>query len=46
MGRAIDYIAGNPAMRDVLLSGGDPLTLPDDKWTGCSAAFAGYLMWS
>lgn len=29
--KAIDYIAGNPAVRDVLLSGGDPLTLPDDQ---------------
>jgi lysine 2,3-aminomutase len=30
----LDYIAGNPAVRDVLLSGGDPLMLPD-----------GYLDW-
>jgi lysine 2,3-aminomutase len=29
--RALDYIRDNPAVRDVLLSGGDPLTLPDDK---------------
>jgi lysine 2,3-aminomutase len=28
--RAIDYIAKTPAIRDVLLSGGDPLTLADD----------------
>jgi lysine 2,3-aminomutase len=28
---AIDYIAATPAVRDVLISGGDPLTLPDDK---------------
>jgi lysine 2,3-aminomutase len=28
--KALDYIAGNPAVRDVLLSGGDPLTLPDE----------------
>ncbi len=27
--RQIDYIARTPAVRDVLLSGGDPLTLPD-----------------
>jgi lysine 2,3-aminomutase len=27
---ACRYIAGNPAIRDVLVSGGDPLTLPDD----------------
>ncbi len=29
--RAIAYIERTPAVRDVLLSGGDPLTLPDDK---------------
>lgn len=28
--RALDYIAATPAVRDVLLSGGDPLTLSDD----------------
>jgi len=28
---AIDYIAGNKNIRDVLLSGGDPLTLSDEK---------------
>jgi lysine 2,3-aminomutase len=27
---AIAYIRGNPSVRDVLLSGGDPLTLPDE----------------
>ena len=27
----IDYIAKHPEIRDVLLSGGDPLTLPDEK---------------
>ena len=27
---ALDYIAGNPAVRDVILSGGDPLLLEDD----------------
>jgi lysine 2,3-aminomutase len=27
---AIDYIAENPAIKDVILSGGDPLMLPDD----------------
>jgi len=27
---ALDYIAATPAVRDVLLSGGDPLTLPDE----------------
>jgi lysine 2,3-aminomutase len=29
--RAIDYIAAHPEIRDVLLSGGDPLTLADEK---------------
>ncbi len=29
--RAYDYIAANPQIRDVLISGGDPLTLSDDK---------------
>lgn len=29
--RAIDYIAARPQIRDVLLSGGDPLTLADEK---------------
>jgi lysine 2,3-aminomutase len=29
--QAIAYIAATPAIRDVLLSGGDPLTLPDEK---------------
>ncbi len=29
--RAIAYIAAHPDIRDVLLSGGDPLTLPDEK---------------
>jgi lysine 2,3-aminomutase len=28
---ALEYIARHPAIRDVLLSGGDPLTLGDDK---------------
>lgn len=28
--RAISYIKSNPEIRDVLLSGGDPLTLPDE----------------
>jgi lysine 2,3-aminomutase len=28
---AIAYIRNTPAIRDVLLSGGDPLTLPDDR---------------
>lgn len=28
---AVDYIAKNPAIRDVLISGGDPLTMSDEK---------------
>lgn len=28
-GRAVDYVAATPQIRDVLISGGDPLTLPD-----------------
>jgi lysine 2,3-aminomutase len=28
---AIDYIAAHPEIRDVLLSGGDPLTMADDR---------------
>ena len=28
---ALDYIASNPNIRDVLLSGGDPLTLSDER---------------
>ncbi|MCF8381210.1 MAG: KamA family radical SAM protein [Bacteroidales bacterium] len=27
--RSIDYIRNNPVVRDVIISGGDPLTLPD-----------------
>ena len=29
--RSIDYIAGNPEIEDVLLSGGDPLTFTDER---------------
>ena len=29
--RQIEYVRNNPSIRDVLLSGGDPLMLPDDK---------------
>ncbi len=29
--KALEYIAAHPEIRDVLLSGGDPLTLADDK---------------
>ena len=28
---AVDYIASNPAIRDVLISGGDPLVMSDEK---------------
>ena len=31
--KALDYIRGTPAIRDVLISGGDPLTMSDDKIT-------------
>lgn len=31
MEKALDYIRNTPAVRDVLLSGGDPLTLGDDR---------------
>lgn len=29
--KAIDYVAAHPEIRDVLLSGGDPLTMGDDR---------------
>jgi lysine 2,3-aminomutase len=29
--RAIDYVAATPSVRDVLISGGDPLTMGDDR---------------
>jgi len=29
--KAVDYIKKTPVVRDVLISGGDPLVLPDDK---------------
>lgn len=29
--RAVDYIARTPVIRDILISGGDPLTIADDK---------------
>jgi lysine 2,3-aminomutase len=31
LARAIDYIAATPAIRDVLVSGGDPLSLDDER---------------
>jgi lysine 2,3-aminomutase len=36
--KAIDYIASHPEIRDVLISGGDPLTMADDKLEGLLAA--------
>jgi lysine 2,3-aminomutase len=34
VGKAINYISGNKSIRDVLLSGGDPLTLSDESLNG------------
>lgn len=37
MQRALAYVAAHPGVREVILSGGDPLTLPDealDRWLG------------
>ena len=38
LGRAIDYIRATPAIRDVLLSGGDPLGLSDGRLNEILAA--------
>ncbi len=35
-GAALAYIATDPSIREVILSGGDPLTLADDKLAGLS----------
>ena len=35
---AIDYIAAHPEIRDVLISGGDPLTMSDDRLDGLLSA--------
>ncbi|MEQ1565559.1 MAG: KamA family radical SAM protein [Myxococcota bacterium] len=35
---AIDYIAAHPEIRDVLISGGDPLTMADDRLESLLAA--------
>ena len=43
---AIHYIESTPSVRDVLLSGGDPLTLPDTTSGVASLEAAGSLMWS
>ena len=39
---AIDYIAKKPSIRDVLISGGDPLTLPDERLDWLLSIFAGF----
>jgi lysine 2,3-aminomutase len=36
--QAIDYIAAHPEIRDVLISGGDPLTMADDRLEGLLAS--------
>lgn len=36
----VDYVRARPGVRDVLLSGGDPLTLPDDEVMRFVDAFA------
>lgn len=36
--QAIDYIAAHPEIRDVLISGGDPLTMADDRLEALLAA--------
>ena len=36
----LDYVKSHPAVRDVLLSGGDPLVLPDDEVLRFVEAFA------
>ena len=38
--QCVDYVKGRPAVRDVLLSGGDVLTLPDEKVLRFVEAFA------
>ena len=37
---ALDYIAATPDIRDVLISGGDPLAMDDDRLDWCSSACA------
>lgn len=39
--RALDYIAADPSIHEVLLSGGDPLVLPDEKLAELARALAG-----
>lgn len=38
--QALDYIAANPAINEVILSGGDPMLLNDDKLTNLLTAVA------
>jgi lysine 2,3-aminomutase len=38
---AVTYLKAHPEVRDVLISGGDPLILPDEKLSGLLAAFRG-----
>ncbi len=37
---ALEWIAGQPGIREVILSGGDPLTLPDRRLAGVGGALA------
>jgi lysine 2,3-aminomutase len=39
--RAVEYVAATPAIREVILSGGDPLMLPPDRLCRMVRAFAG-----
>jgi EF-P beta-lysylation protein EpmB len=36
--RALDYLAGDPTLTEVILSGGDPLVLPDERLAGLARA--------
>lgn len=38
LGRVLDYIRGRPGVREVILSGGDPLTLSDARLEGILSA--------
>jgi EF-P beta-lysylation protein EpmB len=38
--RAIDYLAGDPSVHEVILSGGDPLVLPDEPLGALAAELA------
>ena len=43
--KAIKYIKSNPVVRDVLISGGDPLTLKDDKLEFIISRLRQFPMW-